>query len=161
MKARFLICGCGEKFTPEGRERACAACRKQALRDAQTRYRAKYASPHHPVEADADLRAVAKAVGLPVSTVHEIELRCFARIRKDPELLELYQNWVADGRPKPHLGTGDAGEKLLGYLFEIAEWYELVKELRAAQNPKAAEEVEQLIEQCHRLLKAELQRSHA
>ena len=156
---------CGESFEFERRgERGkdyCPTCRKAVDAQCSKAWRERNYSKPAGQLAGISLEMVSKTVGVPMSTVVSVERRCLASLRNDPLLRRLYRDWVAAGMPRPE--PEDFGEQLLKHLAAVVAWYERVQALMETYGTcgtETAAEIEDQIENFHRMIGKELKRAH-
>ena len=71
-------------------------------------------------------REIAEALHLNADTVADIERRVLLKIRKSPELQELWRNFIEDGCPVPlPESENHSAMALLDYQLSVADWWSL------------------------------------
>lgn len=156
---------CRKTFTFEyrgkgGRPTLCPACRLKARRESVERYQAKRkkdgAAPvrtraNERLMKDAELnsqRAVAAALGISFGNLRKIERNVLNRIRKDPELRELWQRCRQEGMPAQE----DWGDRVLDFQMELAEFYKVYEQLMGNNCEQEALECLVEIKKCQQAL---------
>jgi hypothetical protein len=113
-----------------------AAAKRERLRGEQRSYGRELVASGL---AERTLPEVGAALGEDAPRMKRAEQMALAKLRSHPqaaEILELWSEWVAQGKPRPPLQ--DAGELLLDYELRIVGWYQTHDLLRQVSPEDAA-----------------------
>lgn len=156
-----------KKAAPGGRRKEiCEGCRRQRYRLAHRRLRQKHRlkpgeartvgsqAEERPSEEELDRLTVAEEMGVRPEAIRQAERVALYKIRNNPELRQLWQEWQEEGCPRGvqsgegKVQSAEDWEALVAYQLEIAGWYERHEQWVAAGLKKEAVELLREIKKC-------------
>lgn len=142
--------------------RSCTKCQDIKAKECQKRQDAgrRVGANAAPMK-QKKLEDIAKSLGTSRRAVEKIERRAMAKVKADPELAVLFQNWMEDGGKMPATEPltpvlQDVGRSLVDYMLELSDWYRVESDLHRRGKREEALECRREIEQFHRKFKKQL-----